>query len=154
MTHPAIPRRFLQPLLDLATRLRGNQPPPPPPYDPGDDLLGIYLPEPQPAPETLAPIEPEFVLTIPEDEEDGPGDWPDEVESECALDGAPYYGTGVLGRYCSWSCADADADPDSDSDASPDFTFEITLPTDHELRTAPDDPWAQPQMSRPSEPTT
>ena len=147
MTDNRIPRRHLfQPLLDLFTRRRTPQPQDQPEDDFGDDLLGIYLPEPP------APAEPEFVLTIPEDEEDDSGDWPDEVESECALDGAPYYGTGVLGRYCSWSCADADSD-DADG-TGPDFTFELTLPPDYELTTGPDDPWGLPATPRPAEPTT
>jgi hypothetical protein len=140
--------RLLQPLVDLLTRPADHPPTPAPaPDDFGDDLLGVYLPEPPARPTTAPTVHlPEFTLTLPEDGDD-PGAWPDAVEQQCALDDAPYFGTGVLGRYCSWACADADG---ADDDGALDFTFEITLPADYDLRTGPDDPWSP----RPAGPAT
>jgi len=113
---PAYPRRSLLGVLrDLLT---GPRPTPPGPAEPaapaqqpgtddfGDDPTGLWA-SPGPSP-WFSPADPDV-------EDDGSGDDWDAVESECALDGAPYYGTGVYGRYCSWGCAAADgAGPDED----------------------------------------
>ena len=125
--------RLLQPLVDLLTRPDTRPPAPAPaPDDFGDDLLGVYLPEPPARPTTAPTVHlPEFTLTLPDDGDgDGLGDWPDEAEQQCALDGAPYVGTGVLGRYCSWACADADGDGGAEDFT---FTFEVTLPAGYDL---------------------
>ncbi|MFJ8444016.1 hypothetical protein [Kitasatospora griseola] len=103
--------RLVAALRALLARLRPARPAlsaDPDPADWGDDPTGAWSPQPP------TPMPWHY-------QDDGPGDDPDdatEFESECALDGAPYYGTGVYGRYCSWGCAAADGAGSDEDDAA------------------------------------
>ncbi|MGW3077867.1 hypothetical protein [Kitasatospora sp. NPDC001132] len=105
--------RLLQALLD---KLPARRPAPRPLVD-RDHLPSVYLPAP-PAPREPAIPEPTWEPWLIDQQSDDPatdpatGDRPDDRSADatnaCFLDGAPYDGDGILGRYCSWACADAD----------------------------------------------
>ncbi|MFF2123466.1 hypothetical protein ACFVXH_39680 [Kitasatospora sp. NPDC058184] len=103
-----------RPLRSLLGRLPVRRPVPRPLVD-RDHLPSVYLPEPPTAPAPRAPAipEPTWEPWLIDQQDDGLDtgprhDAPDGAVNACVLDGAPYDGDGVLGRYCSWACADAD----------------------------------------------
>lgn len=99
--------RILQTLLGKLPARR----PAPRPFVDRDHLPSVYLPEPPTAPAHRVPAIPEPTwepwLIDQQDDAAGPPAAPHHANA-CFLDGTPYAGDGVLGRYCSWACADAD----------------------------------------------